>query len=92
MDSVLRENCLADIVRLCGVANASLAAGPEFLGDPSSGVEERAVSICLQDRRWVLGGGACRAGLGCRWLRGGGCWRVVAGQAYQQPAATLPRP
>lgn len=60
MDSVLRENCLADIVRLCGVANASLAAGPEFLGDPSSGVEERAVSICLQDRREDIDNPACQ--------------------------------
>ncbi len=51
MDSVLRSQCQRDIVRLCGVSDASLAGGVDFLGDPISGVEERGISICLQDRR-----------------------------------------
>ncbi|KAL4418908.1 hypothetical protein ABPG77_004061 [Micractinium sp. CCAP 211/92] len=60
MDSVLRSQCQRDIVRLCGVSDASLAGGVDFLGDPISGVEERGISICLQDRREDIEEPACR--------------------------------
>ncbi|KAL4439883.1 hypothetical protein ABPG75_002884 [Micractinium tetrahymenae] len=60
MDSVLRERCADDIVRLCGIADAGLVTGVDFLGDPIAGVEEQGVSICLQDRREDIRDPACQ--------------------------------